>query len=568
MRRRSTLAWGLTAILAGTLVGRPSCGGWLQGDDADQESAAADPAPAPLPAIDWPLLSAPTGGALDRMPLRGVVSVHLEGERMKSESATGYQEAYGAIRELGSKLRGQRTTGGSGSNYWHVEFDSDEMTLHGVYGDQTNPRLENPRLKVRLAEHTSPQRYVLLDASDSEQLLRVTLLDGAVLPICCIGSNPPTGGCGCSAFAEARSPCTGHRHAAAFFQSCPTEVVHEIAAAMAYLQIGDLVNLYGPEAQALVAALLVPTDTAAEEAFEEAIAELDSPKFETREAAMKNLIANAAPWRHLMLAAIGDEGRSAEARNRLRTLLIDCSSDSEKDLVVQLVDGQLLGDRAYLAAVLEAAGDPALQEALSRRLQQLAAQPQPATAAAETSVASAATTAAPLTGDQIWSAEGGLRAGREVLADWVPIRLRADHWVLDSGAWLELYGGQDPQGLRQSLEAELLRRKLPRRWLSNETTNPQIRLDFPQLMFDRLEEVYLDLLPPEAREQRRAYSGQSRYMRFSRFEVSGVSAAVCAGRPWINPGGRPACRPPNPSRPRPGSSSTWRKPRRLSGGSS
>jgi len=138
-----------------------------------------------------------------------------------------------------------------------------------------------------------------------------------------------------------------------FQQKHGKRLTQSIAEMLSYLRVDPPASKYSDVVVRRVLNRLQPVDPQIESEFQKIVEELTGGKFAEREAKSKQLLSEYDKWQKYIHTAARSEEIPAETRSRLRKIIEEAASQTQKQEFELLLNSKLEGDPEYLVWLLE-----------------------------------------------------------------------------------------------------------------------------------------------------------------------------------------------------------------------
>ncbi len=291
-----------------------------------------------------------------RVGLGKIVQLKLVTDQLKPDICHSSNEAADALRSMAGQGGSSMS---SGSNFWMTSATTGSIAVQASYGDPyQNLRGDvDPQLDLRIVQlsddgwrchvrgndkglfslqalQKQTNDLLLVDQSEDGQFSVVAIDDDGIVSA------------GAKSFGE-------------LVKESPDLVSTTVDPQLRAWGVYKINSSYSSTVRNFVLQQLWSTDDDAE--FNEALVDLNSPKFETREVATNRLIKNAKEHVHAIAVEFTKANVNAEVARRLRTVLAAALSDDELESFNYAVDKKLTDDPAYLFWLIGQLDEPPAQ---------------------------------------------------------------------------------------------------------------------------------------------------------------------------------------------------------------
>lgn len=413
-------------------------------------------------------------------PLSKILKFKRKSGRLAFDIPTSYSEADGAFREIRTKARGGGGGHGSG-NFW----------TQYVSGQSFGGRIQKSDQNFGRGAEVRPNSLVVefLETADNAAGIEVQADDLDEFTIRINGGLAPYYLQVCQSKSKfSVQEVNGHTSYAgsgsdfeSFCKNNPDFVQQSLIPALANYGFASPVTRFNATTRDHVFAILSPADDEALKSFQEAFKNLESTKYEERQAASKKLNSEFEKWKDVIRYAVGSDQFSLEVRSRLQKLIKDKSSEADRQLVALVAAGDLSNDAEYLVWLLGQAKEAKQTQNVIDKLKKLTEQDFGNDIAAwkkhvEEVPADTATTIGNKVNTvqnsksgppAIAKLEGYLPQMAEPTSDLLRLKLEASKLSLDRKYWSDQFNGESIKTLVTRLQDQVKKSNLPKRWLNS-----------------------------------------------------------------------------------------------------
>ena len=424
-------------------------------------------------------------------PLKKVLKMKWERDSLKFDLPETYQDVNTALQEVRQSIRG----GSGGSN-------SGEMWSQYLYGQRMSGnisrgmRIQGPRgmeqdpnaFEIYLLETTGAEHEVAIHGSKTDDF--TISIGGGIKPLSLQVRQAENG-------VVSVHDIEGDHHFAGsaksfqdFCRKYPLYVKDRLMPVLSGHGIAAPVTRYNPVARDQVLSTIRKMDADRVAAFRERFKDLDSKKFDEREAATKLLLSQFEEWKDVIRHAIANEEYSFETRVRLKRALDENSSEEDQQLVSMVVSEKLAENAEYLIWLLENEKEEANIQAIIGQLTKITKQEFGPDVAKWKQWIEASLPAVSddykVVSKSMAEEIGYLQGMRKQISQIAAFRLEEDRLVINRDLWRDRFGGKTVKELVETTRKEIKERGLPANWFNSRASHVDDEADYAQVFFDEI----------------------------------------------------------------------------------
>lgn len=448
-------------------------------------------------------------------PLSKLLKFKRKGEVLTLNLPASYSEGSGAFQQIRTKARGGGGGHGSGS-FWTQYISS--QTLGGrIQKSEQNFGRNKVRPEAVSAEFLeSTDDLASLEIQSEDESDFIVRIGGGLNPFYLQVIQSKEG----FVVQEVNGHSAFTGNGSSFEDFCrknPDYVQSRLVPVLKHYGIASPITRFNSVTRDYVLALLSPADNEKLKQFKEDFKDLESTKFDLREAASKKLTEDFDKWKDVIRFAAGSDQFSIEVKSRLQKLIKEKSSEEDRQLLALVAAGDLVNDSAYLVWLLGQTESQSLKTNVATKLKSLTNKDLGTDANAwndflngkETTQTASNSSSNPDSDSspKLAQAEGYLPQMAAPTADLLRLAIDQKKLKLDRKFWADQFNGEPIKDLVSRLQTQLEKSNLPKRWLNSGGGYGLDYVFHEHVLFEHIQTV----IPPQTSPNYYSYGNLSSY---------------------------------------------------------